>query len=89
MMRGLRWWRSLDPGKDTSEILLCVRNILSGISSLPMESVDQQFRQLKENYERMTEGELCALAEKAYDLTEIAREALQAVIAERGFTVSA
>ncbi len=28
----------------------------------------------------MTEGELCALAEKANDLTEIAREALQAVI---------
>ena len=52
-----------------------------------MESVDQQFRQLKENYEHMTEGELYALAEKAYDLTEIAREALQAVISERDFTV--
>ena len=50
----------------------------------PMESVDQQFRQLKENYEHMTEGELYALAEKAYDLTEIAREALQAVIMEKG-----
>ena len=25
-----------------------------------MESLDQQFRQLKENYERMTEGELAA-----------------------------
>ena len=49
-----------------------------------MESLDQQFRQLKENYEHMTEGELCALAEKAYDLTEIAREALQAVIVEKG-----
>ena len=52
-----------------------------------MESVDQQFRQLKENYEHMTEGQLYALAEKAYDLTEIAREALQAVIAEKGFMV--
>jgi DNA-directed RNA polymerase subunit M/transcription elongation factor TFIIS len=52
-----------------------------------MESVDQQLRQLKENYEHMTEDELCALAEAAYDLTEIAREALQAVITERGFTV--
>jgi rubrerythrin len=49
-----------------------------------MESVDQQLRQQKENYEHMTEGELCALAEKAYDLTEIAREALQAVITEKG-----
>ena len=35
----------------------------------------------------MTEGELAAIAERAYDLTEIAREALQAVLAERGFTV--
>jgi hypothetical protein len=35
----------------------------------------------------MTEDELCALAEEAYDLTEVAREALQAVITERGFTV--
>jgi DNA-directed RNA polymerase subunit M/transcription elongation factor TFIIS len=52
-----------------------------------MESVDQQFRQLKEKYEHMTEGELNALAEKAYDLTEIAREALQAVIMEKGVDV--
>jgi DNA-directed RNA polymerase subunit M/transcription elongation factor TFIIS len=52
-----------------------------------MESVDQQFRQLKENYERMTEGELYALTEKAYDLTEIARQALQAVITEKGVAV--
>lgn len=49
-----------------------------------MENVDQQLRQQKENYERMTEGELYALAEKAYDLSEIAREALQAVIMEKG-----
>jgi rubrerythrin len=53
----------------------------------PMESVDQQFRQLKENYERMTEGELAAIAERAYDLTEIAREALQAVIMEKGVDI--
>ena len=52
-----------------------------------MESVDQQFRRQKENYEHMTEGELYAFAEKAYDLTEIAREALQAVIAEKGLAV--
>jgi DNA-directed RNA polymerase subunit M/transcription elongation factor TFIIS len=48
-----------------------------------MESVDEQFQQLKEKYEHMTEGELNALAEEAYDLSEIAREALQAVITEK------
>jgi rubrerythrin len=53
----------------------------------PMKSVDQQFRQLKENYERMTEGELAAIAERAYDLTEIAREALQVVIMEKGVDI--
>lgn len=52
-----------------------------------MESVDQQFRQQKENYEHMTEHELCALAAEAYDLTDIAREALQAVLSEKGITV--
>jgi DNA-directed RNA polymerase subunit M/transcription elongation factor TFIIS len=35
----------------------------------------------------MTEGELCSLAEDAYDLTEIAREALQAVLSEKGISV--
>lgn len=52
-----------------------------------MESVDEQFRQQKEDYEHMSEGELYALAEKAYDLTEIAREALQAVITEKGLAL--
>ena len=52
-----------------------------------MESLDQQFQQQKENYQHMSEGELYALAEKAYDLTEIAREALQAVISDRGITI--
>jgi hypothetical protein len=51
-----------------------------------MESIEQ-FRQLKENYEHMTEGELCAVAENAYDLTHIARQALQAVIKEKVITV--
>jgi hypothetical protein len=54
---------------------------------VPMKSVDEQLRQAKEHYARMTEGELCALAEDAYDLTEIGRQALQAVITERGFTI--
>ena len=49
-----------------------------------MESLEQQWQQLKERYAQMTEDELAALAEKAYDLTEIAREALQAVIMEKG-----
>lgn len=52
-----------------------------------MEGVHQQWQQLKESYEHMTENELGALAEQGYDLTDIAREALQAVITERGFTV--
>lgn len=52
-----------------------------------MESVDQQLRQQKENYGHMTEDELCALAEDAYDLTDIAREALQTVLSERGITI--
>jgi DNA-directed RNA polymerase subunit M/transcription elongation factor TFIIS len=52
-----------------------------------MESVDRKSQWLKENYAHMTEDELCAVAKDAYDLTEIAREALQAVITERGFTV--
>jgi len=51
----------------------------------PMASLDQeqQWRQLKENYARMTEDELCAIAEDAYELTDVAREALKSVITER------
>jgi predicted RNA-binding Zn-ribbon protein involved in translation (DUF1610 family) len=52
-----------------------------------MESADQKFRQQKENYEHMSEGELCALAAEAYNLTEIAREALKAVLSEKGIVV--
>ena len=52
-----------------------------------MKSVGQQLQQLRESYEHMTEGELCAIAENAYDLTEIAREALQAVLSEKGIAV--
>jgi DNA-directed RNA polymerase subunit M/transcription elongation factor TFIIS len=53
----------------------------------PMESVDQQWQQLKERYAQMTEGELAALAEDGSDLTDVAQEALQAVIAERGLDI--
>jgi rubrerythrin len=52
-----------------------------------MESVDQQLLQLKERYAQMTEDELAALAQAASDLTEVAQEALQAVIAERGLDI--
>ena len=49
-----------------------------------MESVGQQRQRLKERYAQMTEDELAVMAEDAGDLTEVAREALRAVIAERG-----
>src|SRR5215472_3473887 len=49
-----------------------------------MESVDQQRRRLKERYAQMTDDELAVMAQDAGHLTEVAREALQAVIAERG-----
>jgi len=52
-----------------------------------MESVDQEFRLAKKHYAGMTEGEIGALAAEAYNLTEIAREALTAVIAEKGFKI--
>jgi len=52
-----------------------------------MESVDQEFRLLKEHYAGMTEGEIGALAAEAYNLTKIGREALAAVIAKKGFKI--
>src|SRR5258706_14699336 len=52
-----------------------------------MKSVDQEFRLLKKSYACMTEDEIGALAGEANDLTEIAREALAAVISERGLDV--
>ncbi len=52
-----------------------------------MESVDQQFKLAKEHYAGMMEDEIGALAAEAYDLTEIGREALAAVIAEKGFKI--
>ncbi len=52
-----------------------------------MESVDQQWQCLRENYARMTEDELGAVADDAYDLTPVAREALQAEISGRGLNI--
>jgi len=52
-----------------------------------MESIDQQWQRLKERYALMTQDELAALAQSAGDLTEVAQEALQAVIAEHGLDI--
>jgi hypothetical protein len=52
-----------------------------------MESVDQEFRRAKEHYAGMVEGEIGGLAAEAYNLTEIGRKALAAVIAEKGFEI--
>jgi hypothetical protein len=54
-----------------------------------MESIDpqQQSRQLRETYSQMTEEELCAVAEDAFDLTPVAREALQAIISDRHLAI--
>jgi hypothetical protein len=49
-----------------------------------MESADRQFRLAKEHYASLTEDEIGALADDAYNLTETGREALAAVISERG-----
>lgn len=53
--------------------ILFVRNIFSGISFPLLESVEQQWQQLKEPYARMTEYEL-ALSEDGSDLTEVAQK---------------
>lgn len=52
-----------------------------------MERVDQEFRLAKEHYAGMTEGEIRALAAEAYKMTETGRDALEAVIAEKGFKI--
>ncbi len=54
-----------------------------------MESLDQQeqWHQLTDTYRRMTEEELGRVAEDAFDLVPTAREALQAVISERGLKI--
>ncbi|HEY2499687.1 MAG TPA: hypothetical protein VGK24_21720 [Candidatus Angelobacter sp.] len=44
-------------------------------------------RRLAENYSRMTEGELAAMAEKAYDLIPVAKETLEAEIRNRGLRI--
>ena len=54
-----------------------------------MESLDQQeqWHQLTDTYRHMSGDELCRVADDAFDLVPIAREALQAVISERGLKI--
>ncbi|MGB9122816.1 MAG: hypothetical protein WCE73_19525 [Candidatus Angelobacter sp.] len=54
-----------------------------------MKSLDQQeqWHQLTDTYRHMTEEELGRVAEDAFDLVPTAREALQAVISERGLKI--
>lgn len=54
-----------------------------------MDHVDvpEEWRQLRETYSLMSEDELSAVAEDAYDLTPVAQEALQAAIRERGLKI--
>jgi hypothetical protein len=54
-----------------------------------MESLDQQeqWHQLTDTYRQMSEEELGRVADDAFDLVPVAREALQAVISERGLKI--
>jgi hypothetical protein len=54
-----------------------------------MTSIDpsEQWRSFKETYSRMSEDELEVVANDAFDLTDIAREALQAEISGRGLCI--
>ncbi len=49
--------------------------------------LEQQWPELKETYSLMTEEELRRVADDSFDLMPIAKEALQAVIAEKGFKI--
>ncbi len=48
---------------------------------------EQERRQLVETYSHQTDGELERVAERASDLTEVAREALQAELARRSLYI--
>ncbi|HEV3316036.1 MAG TPA: hypothetical protein VG488_03660 [Candidatus Angelobacter sp.] len=61
----------------------------SFIISLTMKSTDpsQEWQRFKETYSLMSDGELQVVANDAFDLTDIAREALQAEISGRGLNI--
>lgn len=54
-----------------------------------MKAIDtsEQWRNLKETYSTMSEGERQAIANEAYDLTDTAKEVLQSEISARGLTI--
>ena len=57
------------------------------LSAMQDIDVQQHWRELREAYAQMNEDELGRVAADAFDLTPIAREALQAVISERGLKI--
>jgi predicted metal-dependent enzyme (double-stranded beta helix superfamily) len=60
-----------------------------GIVLVAVKHIDQaeESRRLQEMYVQMSEGEVRAVADEGYDLTELARHALQAEISRRGLNV--
>src|SRR5258708_2128770 len=54
-----------------------------------MKSIDpsQEWQRLKETYSLMSDGELQAVASEAFDLTDIAKQVLQAEIFGRGLSI--
>ena len=52
-----------------------------------MKSIGEEWSRLTELYMRMSEGELQALADEAYELTEMARDALGGEISRRGLRI--
>jgi hypothetical protein len=58
-----------------------------GIPSYLRPDPSEQWRRLKETYSIMSEDELQAIADEAYDLTDIAKQALQFEISGRGLTI--
>jgi uncharacterized protein YajQ (UPF0234 family) len=56
---------------------------------LPMEGIDvaEEWRSLKENYAHKTDGELQAVADEGWELTETARQVLKSEIFGRGLDI--
>jgi DNA-directed RNA polymerase subunit M/transcription elongation factor TFIIS len=52
-----------------------------------MQNLDQEWRELSERYEQMTEEELQLLANEAYELTDMAKEILQSEVARRSLKI--
>lgn len=80
---------TLVPQAPSTEAECYCRVESSHVSSFPVDHIDQEdeWQQFKETYGLMTEDELSAVAEDAYDLTPTAREVLQAEIAARGLDI--